>query len=61
MGIKERQVRDRVHTAALHEHGVPFRESIVPRDGTIQLFVHDPDGLKLELNFSGTVAEASRV
>jgi catechol 2,3-dioxygenase-like lactoylglutathione lyase family enzyme len=39
--------------AALRAHGVPFRESIVPRDGTIQLFVHDPDGLKLELNFSG--------
>jgi catechol 2,3-dioxygenase-like lactoylglutathione lyase family enzyme len=39
--------------AALRDHGLPFRESIVPRDGTIQLFVHDPDGLKLELNFSG--------
>jgi catechol 2,3-dioxygenase-like lactoylglutathione lyase family enzyme len=31
--------------------GIPFREQIVPRDNTIQIFIHDPDGLKLELNF----------
>ena len=31
--------------------GIPFRETIVPRDDTIQIFIHDPDGLKLELNF----------
>ena len=30
---------------------IPFREAIVPRDQTVQIFIHDPDGLKLELNF----------
>lgn len=31
--------------------GVPCREALIPRDGTRQLFVHDPDGVKIELNF----------
>ena len=31
--------------------GIAFREGLVPRDGTRQLYVHDPDGLKIELNF----------
>ena len=31
--------------------GIPFREAIVPRDNTVQIFIHDPDGLKIELNF----------
>ena len=31
--------------------GIPFREAVVPRDGTVQIFVHDPDGLKIEINF----------
>jgi glyoxylase I family protein len=33
--------------------GIEFREAIVPRDGTVQIFIHDPDGLKIELNFEG--------
>jgi catechol 2,3-dioxygenase-like lactoylglutathione lyase family enzyme len=33
--------------------GITFREAIVPRDGTVQIFIHDPDGLKIELNFEG--------
>src|SRR3954468_24492774 len=37
----------------LAEAGLPFREAVVPRDGTIQLFVQDPDGLTVELNFGG--------
>ena len=36
---------------ALRSAGVPFRESTVPRDGTVQIFVHDPDGIRLELSF----------
>lgn len=36
---------------ALHAAGIPFREAVVPRDKTMQIFVHDPDGIKLELNF----------
>lgn len=31
--------------------GVPCREAVVPHDGTRQLFVNDPDGIKIELNF----------
>jgi catechol 2,3-dioxygenase-like lactoylglutathione lyase family enzyme len=31
--------------------GIPFREAVVPRDKTVQIFIFDPDGLKLELNF----------
>ena len=35
----------------LHTAGVPFHEAVIPRDRSIQLFVHDPDGIKIELNF----------
>jgi catechol 2,3-dioxygenase-like lactoylglutathione lyase family enzyme len=35
---------------------IPFREAIVPRDQTVQIFIHDPDGLKLELNFEAAPA-----
>jgi len=31
--------------------GIAFREAIVPRDNSLQIFIHDPDGLKIELNF----------
>ena len=31
--------------------GIPFREAVVPRDHTVQIFIHDPDGLTIELNF----------
>jgi catechol 2,3-dioxygenase-like lactoylglutathione lyase family enzyme len=31
--------------------GIAFREAIVPRDHGLQIFIHDPDGVKLELNF----------
>ena len=37
--------------AQLRAAGVTFREQAVPRDGTVQIFVVDPDGLKVELNF----------
>ena len=35
----------------LQADGLSFHETVIPRDGTIQLFVHDPDGVKIELNF----------
>jgi glyoxylase I family protein len=35
----------------LNAAGIPFREAIVPRDNTVQIFIHDPDGLTIELNF----------
>jgi catechol 2,3-dioxygenase-like lactoylglutathione lyase family enzyme len=36
---------------ALNAAGLPYREQVVPRDGTVQIFVHDPDGIQVELNF----------
>jgi catechol 2,3-dioxygenase-like lactoylglutathione lyase family enzyme len=35
----------------LQAEGVRFREAVIPRDQTVQLFVHDPDGVMIELNF----------
>ena len=35
----------------LHAEGVSFHEAVIPRDRSIQLFFHDPDGVKIELNF----------
>jgi len=32
---------------------IPFGENLVPGARVRQLFVHDPDGLKIELNFRG--------
>lgn len=37
--------------ARLRQHGVDFAERIVPRDRQTQLFLHDPDGIGVELNF----------
>jgi catechol 2,3-dioxygenase-like lactoylglutathione lyase family enzyme len=37
--------------AALASEGLPFRETIVPRDNSVQIFVRDPDGIQVELNF----------
>ena len=37
---------------ALTEAGLQFREAIVPRDNTVQIFVRDPDGIQVELNFA---------
>ncbi|MGH9143987.1 MAG: VOC family protein, partial [Vicinamibacterales bacterium] len=37
----------------LRAAGIPFREAVVRRDHTGQIFIHDPDGLKIELNFEG--------
>ena len=45
-GIDFVSTRDR-----FRETGIAFREAVVLRDGTRQLFVHDPDGVKIELNF----------
>jgi len=40
----------------LQAEGVPFREEVIPRDRSVQLFVHDPDGIKIELNFDSRQA-----
>ena len=36
---------------ALTREGLVFEEKVVPRDNTWQLFVLDPDGIRIELNF----------
>jgi len=43
-GLKE--IRDR-----LAGHGVTYREQVLPRLNATQLFVEDPDGVGVELNF----------
>jgi catechol 2,3-dioxygenase-like lactoylglutathione lyase family enzyme len=35
----------------LADEGLAFREAFVPRDNSVQLFVRDPDGVSIELNF----------
>lgn len=37
--------------AVLEERGIPFRESFVPQIALRQIFVNDPNGVTLELNF----------
>jgi catechol 2,3-dioxygenase-like lactoylglutathione lyase family enzyme len=37
--------------ARLKEHNVPYTERVIPRDGQTQLFMNDPDGVAVELNF----------
>jgi len=44
---------------ALQAAGIPFLEAIVPPDGTLQILVNDPDGIKLELNFAPSSAGRS--
>ena len=36
---------------ALQAKNVSFREQIVPRTGDTQIFLYDPDGVGVELNF----------
>jgi len=35
----------------LQSQSVKFREQVVPRTGAAQIFLHDPDGVGVELNF----------
>jgi catechol 2,3-dioxygenase-like lactoylglutathione lyase family enzyme len=44
LGLEDTRLR-------LREAGVAFEERVVPMDGTTQLFLRDPDGVKIELNF----------
>ncbi len=37
--------------SVLRDAGLPFRETVVPRDGTVQILVRDPDGIQVELTF----------
>ena len=35
----------------LRDNGIEFREQLVPRDNIVQVFVKDPEGFPLEMNF----------
>jgi catechol 2,3-dioxygenase-like lactoylglutathione lyase family enzyme len=35
----------------LAREGIAFEERLVPRDRSVQLYVIDPDGVRIELNF----------
>jgi catechol 2,3-dioxygenase-like lactoylglutathione lyase family enzyme len=37
------------------ERGIPYEENKVWEIGLLQVFVHDPDGLQIELNFHGAL------
>ncbi len=39
--------------ATLKRHGVSCRKTVVPLSGQVQLFLQDPAGNKVELNFAG--------
>ena len=36
---------------SLARHGIAYETRIIPRDRQTQLFLHDPDGIAVELNF----------
>jgi hypothetical protein len=42
--------------ARLERQGVAFREKSVPELDFHQIVIHDPDGVKVELNFRGLAA-----
>ena len=37
--------------ARFQSSGILYHEAVIPRDGTRQLFVRDPNGVKIEFNF----------
>ncbi len=37
------------------ENDIPYQENKVWEIGLLQVFVHDPDGLQIELNFHGAL------
>ena len=45
-GVELESTRD-----TLAREGIEFQEKLVPRDNSVQLFVLDPDGIRIELNF----------
>lgn len=48
--------RDAAETISrLKAHDIPFRESKIPSFALHQVFVHDPNGLLIELNFRDAV------
>jgi hypothetical protein len=49
----------RAMKAKLAERCIEHQERVVPRDGQIQLFLKDPNGVSVELNFPDSEARAA--
>jgi len=45
--------------ANLATRGIGFEERIIPRDRQTQLFLHDPDGIAVELNYAPSETDAA--
>ncbi len=45
---------------ALARDGIAYEEAVVPRDNSVQVFVRDPDGVRIELNFDAVASDARR-
>lgn len=45
--------------AALAERDIAYEERVIPRDGQIQLFLKDPNGVSVELNYPDTEMRAA--
>jgi catechol 2,3-dioxygenase-like lactoylglutathione lyase family enzyme len=43
----------------LAERGVAYEERVIPRDGQVQLFLKDPNGVAVELNYPDTEGRAA--
>lgn len=48
------------YVARFREHGLDWREFIVPGTSLWQLFVYDPSGVQLELTFNGDAEKGPR-
>ena len=44
----------------LERKGLPFETRVVPRNGDVQIFVDDPNGVTVELTFAGSEVNGSR-
>jgi hypothetical protein len=41
---------------ALEARAIPFRMSVIPRNGDVQVFLEDPNGVGIELTFPASEA-----
>ncbi len=45
----------------LEARGLPLRQRTVPEQGLVQIFLQDPDGITIELNFAAHEAESAGI
>jgi catechol 2,3-dioxygenase-like lactoylglutathione lyase family enzyme len=43
----------------LEAHGIPYTEQTPPASAIRQIFIHDPDGVRVELNFDAVAEESA--